>query len=188
MAFRYHGILGKRRRHDPLPDGEAERSAWIEQDKAETLKRWRALFEAHGVEWGNESELLQRMAEAHVPGFNARKPPGPKVVWTEGMKLELRVAVDEFVADRRRQGKKETAESACAKLAKLDHWAKRLRKNSRDPAEALRGHYNTANALWANIVRDMRAEVALAIQQPAAHRGLSVVVRYPRRRTSRKLG
>jgi hypothetical protein len=158
MAFKYHGILAKARKHDPVPGPLASddaRTAWIERYKSEFLKRWRALFDAHGVAWGNESELLWRLAEAHVPGLNMHARSGPKATWDATTKVELRIAVNECVADRQRQGKSASVTQACAILAKRDPWKGKLRLGKK-PSEALRGHYNTADPRMVDRVVDAR--------------------------------
>jgi len=188
MAFKYRGILARARSHDtppgPLAD-EATRVAWVERYKVESLKRWRALFEAHGVAWGNESELLRRLAEVHVPGFKKGSRRGPKPVWGKTTKAELRIAVDEYVAERVRQGKPASVSQACAVLSKREPWAAKLRKGAR-PAEALRGHYNTADLRMLDSIRVVRAWDALTARQQISLADIFEFARIPTRGISRR--
>ena len=168
MVFKYQGILAKPRRYDPGPGllaSDEQRAAWIASYKAEHLKLWRALFEAHGVAWGDESELLWRLAETHVDGFKMQGRSGPKVLWDEVTKAKLRIAVEEYRAQRTRPT---SVAQACSVLAKREPWATMLRKGGK-PGEALRGHYNTASLVWVELVRQARAWDALPAHEKDGH-------------------
>ena len=159
MTFKYRGILRQPRPYvEPLGSmaDQATRDAWVQRYKAEAIKCWRALYEAHGVEWGNESELLWRMAAAHVPGFKTKGRSGPKSRWGLVECGDLRIAIDDYIADRKRQGKPSSVTQACAVFCKREPWKAMLRAG-RNPAEALRRHYNTADLIWVVIVRNTRA-------------------------------
>ena len=157
MAFKYRGILSKKRPFVLPPDAltdDAARAAWIKLYTAESMKVWRALYEAHGVEYGNESVLLWYLAEAHVPGVTVRAPP--KRVWDEITKAKLHIAIDEFVADRKRHRKSGASIAyACQHFAAREPWVKLLR-SGKDRVTALRGHYDTADKRWVEALPYMR--------------------------------
>lgn len=57
------------------------------------MQRWRALFEAHDVEWGNAWKVLSRLADVHVPGFKMQGRSGSKVIWDDVTKADLHIAI-----------------------------------------------------------------------------------------------
>jgi hypothetical protein len=160
MAFKYRGILAKPQKYDPVPGllaSDDAREAWIERQTAESLKRWRELFAAHKVEWGDESKLLWRLAKAHVPGFTMQTRPGPKTTWDELTKAEFRIAVDEYISERNTKGYETSIAQACGHFVSREPWKDKLRQRGRSPKEALRGHYNTADPRWVKMVLDAQA-------------------------------
>lgn len=220
MAYKYRGMLATARPHD-LPGllaDEAELAARTERYNAESLKAWRALFKEHGVEWGKEDtevgflwRLLWRLAEAHVPWFKMRSRSGPRAVWDIMTKAMLRIAIDEYVATRKRHGKPASISHACTVLAKCEPWATKLReakpRKAAKPAEALtddelradaraadaraaaalRGHYDTADKRWVEVVRHASAYRALLSKQgKVSLRDLTHTARNPTRATSRR--
>ena len=171
MAFKYRGILARPRPHDAGPGllaNDVQRAAWLKHFKVQDLNLWQALFEAHGVAFGDESELLRRLAETHVPGFKMRqRPSGPQVSWNERTKAELRIAVDDYVQERKQAGRRTSIAQACGVLANREPWVAKLRKGAK-PAEALRGHYNSAAPWMVSIVRKARAWEALSPHEKEA--------------------
>ena len=164
MAFKYSGILARPYKLPPPPGlmaDNATRAAFEQWHRASQRERWQALFEAHGVEFGDVPELLLRMAVAHVPGFRAKHRDGPKQVWDMDTKARLRIAVDDFVAQRKAAGKPASISQACKYLAIHEPWASMLRRGNNSPSQALREHYNTADKRWVKVVRDADAYEAL---------------------------
>jgi len=163
MAFKYRGILAKPCSYDP-PHGpladEATRAAWIDRYTADAEKRARALFEAHGAEYGDDKTLLARLIEAHVPGFRRKKRSGPRRVWGPFQDAELRIAVDEYRARRKLEGKPASISQACNYLATQEPWRTMLRKG-KNPPVAPRGHYDKALPVWVELVRHTHRRDAL---------------------------
>lgn len=162
MAFEYRGILAEPRKYDPMPVGlsigsdSPERVEWFKHNAAAELERWRALFEAHAVPFGDQNALLLKLADAHVPGFRMQRAPGRKVTWDVGKRAELRVAIDDFIAHGRQQGKRISVAQACTLFAKREPWKSRLSQGAKSPQLALREHYNKADAVFAIVYRYAR--------------------------------
>jgi hypothetical protein len=168
MAFKYTGVLAKRRPYKALPGllaDDKEREAWIQCDVEDYMIRLRALYDAHGVEYGDESRLLRLMAETHVAGFQRASKPGRPEVWDAMTKAELRVAIEDYIAAGRKKGKRVSVPQACEAICKLEPWKSNLHLG-RNPVQALRGQYNTAHPFWVKIVRDAREYQKIAAQFP----------------------
>lgn len=149
MAFKYTGILAKRPGTDPYPGEPADdkaRAAWGARRQREYVARWRALFKAHGVAYGEVSELLERMAETHVPAFAQTPRSGRKRVWDEITKARLYLAVSRYIMERTRVGKPASIRHACEALSKREPWRSMLHPGIKtNGTEALRQQFNTAN-------------------------------------------
>jgi hypothetical protein len=158
-GVKYTGILATPREPDPPPNllaDDATQTKWIERQTAETTKRLLALFETYGVELNNPFELIRRLAEAHVPGFKMRSRSGPKPVWDEWTKAELRLAIKDYVVKQSNMGKRVSITQACGALSKIQPWTSKLRGKNKNRVQALRGHYNTADIRLVHMMRDLR--------------------------------
>lgn len=87
--------------------------------------------------------LAMRLAEKHVAGLRAKVKVGARKKWTEMRKAELRIAVDDLAALKRK-----SVTWACDRLAKEDPWKSILahERPLKKPGEALRTQYKAANA------------------------------------------
>jgi hypothetical protein len=116
-----------------------------------------ALYKAHGVDYGDDDELLFALATTHVPGLmTERAARGPAKRWTPKERARLRVAIDDYVADRKRGGHKITIDSACKDLAPT--WSAKL--------GALRKQYDLAKQDWVEFVRDEQRYERWAKEHP----------------------
>jgi hypothetical protein len=115
---------------------------WQQEETAAISELLSDLFKVHDVARGDWVGIALALARAHVPAFSMEKTrPGPKTVWLPVDRAELRVAVDELIA----QGRAESVLHACNTLARKKPWIEKLRNRNKNPGEALRQQYKQAD-------------------------------------------
>jgi hypothetical protein len=122
-------------------------------------ERIEALYNAHGVDYGDDDALLFALATTHVPGLSVKRAKhGPSQLWTPRQCAALKLAVDEHIAEKRRAfpDLKVSVAAACRHLAAKEPWKSTLREN-KDPGAALRKQYDLAEDVWVTFVRDEQA-------------------------------
>lgn len=154
----YKGRLGKPRKFRPFPGGlfgpreEAIRE-WTEREGREIFELLSELFKAHAVQQGDWFGLSLALAKAHVPGFSMEKAKrGPKTVWEEYDRAELRLAVDDLM-----RGHATSVLHACQMLARKPPWASKLRGKNKNPTKALERQYHNADPRVVRMAEKRRA-------------------------------
>jgi hypothetical protein len=155
----YKGRLSKPRKFRPFPGGllgsqEAAIREWSDREAKEISELLPELFKAHGVDEGDWIGLTVALARAHVPAFSFEKARrGPKTVWEEYDRAELRLAVDDLIE----RGSASSVLHACQILARKPHWANKLRSRNKQPPAALERQYHKADLRLLRIAKDARA-------------------------------
>ena len=115
------------------------------------LAKLPALFEAHGVPFGEWHLLTLALAIAHVPGFKVSKPVGRNTKWSELDKAELRIDADATMATTRHK----TVGEALRHLQKTsEKWKPFL---NRLGSHVMKEYYNDADPRWVRMALDSRA-------------------------------
>ena len=191
MKFRYTGNLAK-----PLPNdsqlgtvrtfsgllnlaaAEMARIDWTttrrldasaEANRATTElgERIAALYAAHGVEFLDNDALLFALIDAHVPGLKANKVPrGPRSAWTPKERAKLKIAIDDYVASEAHKRRNVTVSAVCEMFASKAEWESRLGRTRNNRAKSLRWHYDHAEHVHVQLVRDEQTCEAWAAAHP----------------------
>lgn len=149
--MKYTGTLNKRitRRRIGLLGGDDAVQAESNRINAEMVEKLPALFDAHGIEYGNWVRLALALAREHVPGFAVINPPGRPTEWGLALKAEFRLDVDAIAT-----AKGLTVIEAIKLAIRLDAWA--IKTKPMD-LRALEKHYYTADLRFVEIVKKARA-------------------------------
>jgi hypothetical protein len=170
QAFRYRGLLAKPLPYEPhwtairtfsgllalasMHTPELRHPTLPRSFPTDLQDRIAALYEEHGVAYGDDDALLFALVTTHVPGLSVeRANHGPAPVWTPRRRAELRIAVDQHKAA---DGKRLTVSAACMHLAAKEPWESRLR-TTKNRGRALRQQYDLAEDVWVAVVRSERA-------------------------------
>jgi len=133
---------------------EDARIRWNDRELNEIAELLADLFKVHAVEQGNWFGLTLMLANEHVPGFSMEKAGrGPKRVWGEYERAELRLAVDELI----KAGTASSVFHACQILFRGSEWAQKVRTRSKNPTKALERQYHKANHRLTRIIESARA-------------------------------
>lgn len=115
------------------------------------LAKLPALFQAHGVPFGEWHLLALELAIAHVPGFKVSKPVGRNTKWSELDKAELRIDVDATIAATRHK----TVGEALRHLQKTNEkWKPFLNGLG---AHVMKEYYQDADPRWVLMALKSRA-------------------------------
>jgi HD-GYP domain-containing protein (c-di-GMP phosphodiesterase class II) len=133
---------------------EAAFREWSDREAKEISELLPELFKAHGVDEGDWIGLTLALARAHVAAFSFEKARrGPKTVWEEYDRAELRLAVDELIEC----GSATSVLHACQILARKPHWTKKLRSQNKHSAAAQVRQYHKAELRFLQIAKEARA-------------------------------
>jgi hypothetical protein len=117
-----------------------------------------SLFEHYGLDPAKRDwrALALALADTHVPAFMPpAKKSGPKLRWGPFEKVEVRIAVEQLLAQ---QPQRHSVTWACSQLARREPWLSLLSKGKkrRNPAEILRQAYYHADRKLYEDVRAVR--------------------------------
>ena len=151
-AKKYQGDLGQMMPFETIPGGvigssKKQRDAFYAARSVEQLRRMKLLFEHYRVPETDPIQLLWKLAESHVPGFQFEKAPrGHRKRWNPIVTAILAIDVEDLLASKKG---KHSVRWACGVLAKRDPWRRLLKARSSaataKPGDALRKQYELAD-------------------------------------------
>jgi hypothetical protein len=127
--------------------GNAEFAKEAARIKVAQLEKLPALFEAHGVAFGDYQGLVLALAEMHVAGFKVVAPSGAKVKWQPYDSALFRIAVDDMLS----AGEAKSLGHAMQKVSRRPEWQSIIK--SKVTESALRKQYDKADQRVIEAVR-----------------------------------